>query len=181
MKKMQWIGVLGGLLWIVCWTKVSMYPPAPLGGYREGEDVHGLLITAILLLVIGQVFWIRAERAHVGTAALISQAVVSAAILLMAIGRFIQSLGGDPQPTVAIGWILTVLSMLVFSMTLGKPYTFWSRALILLTALCFAFLSELDWRSWLALPYGICWSILFLVPVRRKSRESAKVLNRLNL
>ncbi|MFK7691292.1 hypothetical protein [Paenibacillus sp. HJGM_3] len=172
MKWLRWIGVLGGLLWIISWTKVSLYPPAPAGGYREGEDVHGILIAAILLLAFGQLVWLSAERAFLGLAAKISLGVVPVAILLMAIGRFNQALGGDPQPAVAIGWILTAVSMLTLSFALGKRYALWIRALILVAAICFGLLSEQDWRSWLALPYGMCWSILFLLHTRKRSANA---------
>ncbi|WP_090787309.1 hypothetical protein [Paenibacillus sp. GP183] len=119
-------------------------------------------------MVIGQLIWLNAQKSFLGTAAKISLGIVPIAILLMAIGRFKQSFGGDPQPTVAIGWILTALSMLAVSFALGNRFVLWIRAFILISAICFGLLSEQDWRSWLALPYGICWSVMFLVHTRKR-------------
>ncbi len=165
----RWFGAIGCILWIYVWTKVSLNPPALPGEYRSGEDMLGLLVASIFILVICQIIWITAERSILNKAATIVMYFIPGSILLMGIGRFMQIFGGEPQPLVAIGWILTSLSMIVSSFLIGKQYVLWMRILIFISGISFLLISDLDWRSWLALPYGIFWFIIFIVNTQKKA------------
>lgn len=169
----------GGLLWMIVWAMTALLPEAPSGQYRDGvEQWHGLLVLSIVLIAFGQLMWIGDRKAQLGRTAKLSMSAVIAGELLVGFGRLIQIYGADPQPWAGIGWILTAVSLLACGLVLGRRSPLWLRAAMITAAICFGLLSDLDWRAWLALPFGILWPVLTYSECVREAgagRESKKI------
>ncbi|WP_040951205.1 hypothetical protein [Gorillibacterium massiliense] len=153
--------ILGSLIWIAVWTSVSLLDPAPPGGYREGvADTHLYLLFSIALMTAGLVT-VYLHQAHdlpfVGKAAFL---LALAGFLLFGGGRLLQEFGHNPQPMAGIGWILFAVFLVIYSIVCLVKGVFYptTRTVLLLAAISLLLLSDLDWRSWLAVPFGLIWA-----------------------
>ncbi|MFC5703392.1 hypothetical protein ACFPVX_19060 [Cohnella faecalis] len=176
-KKTNWWGIssiVGGTVWIVSWIVIALRPEAESGGYREVDDVHIWIMTGMAFILVGCLGMHWFGRRSKSLAEHLLGVPLLAGASLMAIGRWMQHQGWDPQPTVAIGWILLFLGLFSYGVNeiVKRTAPLSIGAAYLITACSLIVMNDQDWRAWLAVPFGAAWLLLGTVALRTSRSDN---------
>ncbi|QMV42414.1 hypothetical protein [Cohnella cholangitidis] len=153
------LAMTGGLMWMIVWVSIALRPEAEQGGYRRVDDLVVWIMIAMALVILGYIgFHWRLSHAKMLVGNLFFFVTLAGASL-MALGRWMQFQGLDPQPTVGIGWILLGLGLLSYGIYLlaKRIAPGYIGVLYLIAAVSLFALNDQDWRAWLAIPFGGGW------------------------